>query len=387
MNLIKCITLLLTVSIMQLSQTASAQSISAPGWNAEPLKNGGTSFRHESGDGTLSLNKVDLEGANNPEPTLITALKAMTKYWQCPGYQTATITPPDNSGYWQIKSFEQGITCSIIAKAVSPNSAYIIVFNDNKNGATGAEAFAQKIAIALPSTSIPIATSTQQPAKPSAPNASEVVGVIFDNTQSRTTYNMTSWGASTQFTEFFILSEVLFTNGTACRDCLEDWVKDPTLAEYRRDTPDDMGRWSKDGSGYTISYPDDKEARKVLATELVRPTRAGTTFNNLVLESVGGSASGSGDYFSTSIQTDRLFLGKDGRFLWGTQFQGYSEVVVASVLSSAKPTQKGRYSVNGYSIRFDYDDGKSETVSLLTFPKEPDFLIINGQDFLPYKKD
>ncbi len=375
---------------MQLSQTSFAQTISAPGWNENPLKSGGVSFRHESGDAALSLNRVDLEGTNNPEPTLISGLKTMTKYWQCPGYQTATITPPDNRGYWQIKSFEQGSTCSIIIKAISSNSAYMIIFNDNKYGATGAEAFAQKIATALPSATTPTAASTQQSTKSTrttAPNLSDVVGVIFDNTQSRTTYNMTSWGASTQFTEFFILSEVLFTNGTACRDCLEDWVKDQTLREYRRDTPNDMGRWSKDGSGYAISYPDDKEERKVPATELVAPTRAGTTFNNLVLESVGGSASGSGDYFSTSIQTDRLFLGKDGRFLWGTQFQGYSEVVVSSVLISANPTKKGRYSINGYSIRFDYDDGKSETVSLLTFPKEPNFLIINGQAFLPYKKD
>jgi hypothetical protein len=201
-----------------------------------------------------------------------------------------------------------------------------------------------------------------------------------------------------QSTEFFIDTEVLFSDGTACKDCLEDWTNDPSLTKYRKDNPNDIGVWSKTAGGFSIRYPDSEASNSKPNKDNVKAIAAGKRFNNYILESVNGSKVGTGASLTLNVRTDTIFLGADGKFSWGVDgssvrqnmggsYDSKNGEYVGADYPSAGPSESGRYSVSDYGIKLEYGNGRTEVLSLLTFPESPDFLIIDGMSFIPKKKD
>ena len=122
----------------------------------------------------------------------------------------------------------------------------------------------------------------------------------------------------------------------------------------------------------------------------VEPLPQGTPFEgrwSVLHASSGSMASSSGGVSSQHV----LALARDGRFTR----TGYASVMASnqagdghtSIASgSARPVERGRYSVEGYRLTLMGEDGRSETLSLFEPDRGSDgVLVINGSNYLKAK--
>lgn len=164
---------------------------------------------------------------------------------------------------------------------------------------------------------------------------------------------------------------VLFKDGRACHDCLEDFIAG-RMGEYKTRNAGDMGRWTRQGSDYIVRY-DSGRTTSIEASELRQSARKGVRFNAALTSSRGVTLS-----TVQSLNVDSLMLGSDGRFRWGSE----GGVIAGNAVGGrAGPTLSGRYTIDGYAIRFDFDDGRSETKAFLLYDPDDLFLLIGGQAF------
>jgi hypothetical protein len=385
----------------------AAQQISAPGWNKVPGKTGELRFKHVSGQGTISVNIIDAVPDDEMTDFLRSAMEDLDANGACPTGQHAVVASAMDGKAWQAHSYGNRV-CLITAKRIDAKKFYFIIASETKDSGTGAEKFAWDLLYGLSGETKKVDDKKKaeeaaylaknppliRPTK--IPNSGKIVAVFFDNTRQHTSWTP-GLNTMVQSTEFFVDTEVLFSDGTACKDCLEDWTNDPSLAQYRKDNPNDIGRWTRTAGGFSIRYSDSDAATIKLQKDNVKAVAAGKRFNNYVLASVNGSTIGTGASLTQNVRTDTLFLGADGRFAWSVEGSslrqnmggGYNNTTgeySSPDYRSTGPTTSGRYAVSDYGIKLEYNDGKTEVLSLLTFPAEPDFLIIDGLSFLP-KKD
>jgi len=172
---------------------------------------------------------------------------------------------------------------------------------------------------------------------------------------------------------------VLFKDGTACYDCQEEFLADPKMTKMRAEDPENFGKWVKRGNHYYITYPNsDDEPDEIEADGIYGPAPKDARYQG-AFETSGGVSVGGMDNFTTVVSYETLLLNKDGRFAWSKE-SAYSGQGTGAAWggSNAQPAARGRYFIDGFTIRLDYDDGKSETKSFIRFPKELDFLVMEG---------
>lgn len=58
-----------------------------------------------------------------------------------------------------------------------------------------------------------------------------------------------------------------------------------------------------------------------------------------------------------------------------------------TVAKATSPDRRGRYSIDGLTLSISYDDGASESVILVTDPKDPDVIWLNGRGFVKAEAD
>jgi hypothetical protein len=155
---------------------------------------------------------------------------------------------------------------------------------------------------------------------------------------------------------------VLFADGTACWNCLDEYYADPRLTKLRREKPDELGKWRKIGNHYQLSYPSIKnESYKFAATDSLQTTNAGQLFH-LKLATNTGVSSGS------------LVLRRDGSFSIASQADLDA---IGSNRSDGKSDEYGTYQVNGPMIRFRFANGSLKQWSILVDPKNTQGLYID----------
>ncbi len=386
-----------------------AQQISAPGWNQEQSKVGELRFKNISGKASVHVFVSDAMPDDRIEEFLISTMTDLDKSGKCPGAQNALIRKSSNDTTWKAMSSNEAARCRILIRQINAQKMYVISSFDTSEDWIETNKFTDDLMSGLSGdtkreedkkAAEKAAELERNPpvVRPTIiPKSDKITAVFYDNTRQQTNWTPGLYGMI-QHTDFFSDTEILFSNGTACKDCMEDWTNDPSLNSYRKENPDSIGKWVRVPSGFSIQYPDGEPAITKPHKDNVKPITAGKRFNNYTLESVNGSAVGTGPSLTLSVRTDTIFLGSDGKFSWG--FDGTSvrqnmgggydastgEYVGANYPSTG-PTESGRYSVSDFGIKLEYNSGKTEVLSLLSFPNSPDFLIIDGLGFIPKKKE
>jgi hypothetical protein len=397
--------LLVAILTLGLSTKIMAQSVEAPGWNQMPAKSGELRFKHMSGKASISVLVMDALPNAMIQAFLEEQMASLAEQGKCPGGQYASARAFMQETAWEINSYDEAAHCTFLAHRIDGKKMYLITTFDISDDWTATNKFASDLLAGLSGETKKEEDKKKADAaaelarnppviRPIAiPSSSKIIAVFYDNTRQKTNWTP-GLDTMVQSTEFFSDTEVLFADGTACKDCMENWTNDPTLTRYRKENPNDIGKWAKVSGGYSIRYPDSDAAIIKPNTDNVRPVLAGKRFNNYVLESVNGSTIGTGPSLTQNVRTDTIYLGADGKFSWGFDgtslrqnsgggYDGAKDEYFGADHPSQGPTESGRYSVSDYGIKLEYTNGKTEVLSLLTFPREPDFLIINGMAFLP----
>jgi hypothetical protein len=403
--------LLCILLLIGLQPALHAQQVSAPGWNQEAAKPGQLRFKHVSGKAAISVFSSDILPDDILEDFLQNQLAELDAAGKCPGGQYGSVRQIRDESAWKAYSYNDAAHCTIFVGRNDKDKSKMFVISafDSSEDWIATERFAENLLDGLSGKTkrdddkkkaeeAEYLARNPPVIRPTViPNSEKIVALFFDNTRQQTTWTP-GLNTMVQSTEFFIDTEVLFSDGTACKDCLEDWTNDPALTKYRKDNPNDIGKWSKTAGGFSIRYPDSEAAIIKPHKDNVKAVTEGKRFNNYILESVNGSTVGTGFSLTQNMRTDTIFLGADGKFSWGVEgtsvrqnvYGGYTNdkgEYVSLSGPSAGPTESGLYSVSDYGIKLEYGNGKTEVLSLLTFSESPDFLIIDGMAFLPKKKD
>ncbi len=389
--------------------TANAQQISAPGWNQEEAKAGELLFKHISGKASVRVLVSNVLPDDVIEDFLQTQLTDLDEAGKCPGGQNGSIRRIMNDTTWQAKSYNEAAHCTFLARRIDAQKMYFISAYDTSEDWIATERFSYELMRGLAGDTkreedlkraeAAAALDRNPPViRPTTiAKSDKIIAVFYDNTRQQTNWTPGLSGMM-QHTNYFSDTEMLFADGTACKDCMEDWTNDPSLKRYRKENSDSIGKWARLPSGFSIQYPDGEPAIVKLHKDNVKPIAAGKRFNNYTLESVNGSADGAGFSYTQRVRTDTIFLGADGKFSWGydgtavraNMGGGYDATkgeYVGADYPGAGPTESGRYSVSDYGIKLEYTNGNTEVLSLLTFPESPDFLIIDGLAFIPKKPE
>jgi uncharacterized protein (DUF58 family) len=89
---------------------------------------------------------------------------------------------------------------------------------------------------------------------------------------------------------------------------------------------------------------------------------------------VGGAA-------SVTAVSQYTFM-RDGRVLRdGSVGSSTSEGNASVVTSNVAPNKRGRYSIEGITLRIRYDDGREESRILVTDPADPDVIWLDGAGY------
>lgn len=171
---------------------------------------------------------------------------------------------------------------------------------------------------------------------------------------------------------------LLFRNGDALMD-VEGLAAQGGIAGHRRAHPDDWTKWRRQGGklqkldagkwkdlGYQVTYPR-LPAGFALAGHYLRLSGGGNV-------AVGGTD-------SVAVVTTYDFF-RDGGVVRGGGASAYAQFGDSSTVSrSVRPDQRGRYRIEGIVLSIAYDDGSREDKILVTDPKDPDVIWLDGRGF------
>ncbi len=366
------------VALLMCADRAAAQS--APeGWIIEPNSNG-TIYQNANGSAQILVG--EWAGKTDAALQLSESAKVIDQQQVCKGIALAPTTKVLGGQGLQKRVRGPFATCSLTTARTTSGISMVLAMEEN-----GANANAENIALSVLASKLPTSlpsNSAQTSPSPApvtrggpAPKADgSILGVHYGSQMM-----MMGFGEFASMQRFETMT-ILFRNGTACYNCLDEWVNDPSLAAYRRDKPKDNGRWRKVGAQYQISYPGSKTTQDADADRLIRSAPAGTRLNNSFFAS-GINTTGTTDSMASVAYDQILTLRRDGRFLWGGNYAAFGTATGGSFSSSGtSPNRTGRYVINGYTIRFEYDDGKIETKSLGIDPRGQRFVVIDSSIYI-----
>jgi hypothetical protein len=161
------------------------------------------------------------------------------------------------------------------------------------------------------------------------------------------------------------ITTTLFANGTACQNCHDAWAKgSEALAQEKRNEPENFGSWKMGPNGPIVTIGSVTDRLKK-ADQFHGGTPA--TRLNATLTTAGGFNSGQTYLGSTELIQFRA----DGRF----------SLVSDKAERQSRRNAMGRYTVQGYRIRLDYDDGYSAIHGFAISANDPNFLIVGTDAF------
>ena len=164
---------------------------------------------------------------------------------------------------------------------------------------------------------------------------------------------------------------VLLTDGRACGDCLEE-VLNGTLAAYARENPDEMGRWIRQGANTRVIFADG-EIEEIEPDEIHGAAPPGARIAG-EFKNVNGTSVG----IANTLTTNYLTFAPDGRFFADGNT---SSVGIAATAWVDRAGRTGRYEIDGYRIRFLYDDGEVSESTFVLWEQDDEFVLIDGSAF------
>jgi hypothetical protein len=354
------------------------------GWTTREQDNA-TIHTNQAGTATVMIG--EWRGDSDLSGKLNTTAKVMDKQPLCAGIGTVATTPILNGAALKKRYASPQAMCSL-SVAQDAQGLLVVITIEQIGTNANAEGIGQALLSQRLNRSNASATVAARTPPVPAPAplwqgnaASAILGVHYGSQMI-----MMGFGEASGLQRFESMT-MLFKDGTACYNCLDEWIKDPSISKYRRDNPKDMGRWRKVGGTYQISYPGWTDTQDADANRLIAPAPAGTKLNATYVAS-GVNMSGYSDSVTTVAYTDVLSLRSDGRFLWGGDYSTFGRSPGSTFSGrGASPNRMGRYIIAGYSIRFEFDDGKVETKSLGIDPMGRRFIVVDSSIYiLPDRK-
>lgn len=172
---------------------------------------------------------------------------------------------------------------------------------------------------------------------------------------------------------------VLFKNGEALED-IEGLGFSAGIDAHKRANPDDWTKWRQ--SGGRPQTMTKKGWENLPFTAIYDKLPAGFKLNGRY-QSLGGggnTALGGSDYIAVWSTFDFL---ADGRVVKGGGAGGYSAFQSASTaFSSVATDRRGRYRIDGLTLIVDYDNKTSERYLIVTDPKDPDVIWLDGSSYV-----
>jgi hypothetical protein len=161
---------------------------------------------------------------------------------------------------------------------------------------------------------------------------------------------------------------VLFRNGEALTD-VTGLSFSGGLDAHKQANPGDWTRWRRSGGKLQLEGKKGWEALAFQATYSQLP-------NNFKLEGLFRSLSGTGNIAMGGTQMVAAWseyrFTTSGQVVRGNGAGGSGEAGDVSVVTnSIAPNRRGRYSIDGLTLRITYDDGSSENRILISNPKDP----------------
>jgi hypothetical protein len=361
----------------------SAQSLPS-GWTTRERAN---ATIHTNAAGTATVMIGEWRGETDLSGKLNTSVQFLDKQPLCAGIGTVATTPILNGAALKKRYASPQAMCSLSVAQDAQGLLVIITIeqigiNANAEG-IGQALLSQRLAHSGVTPTIAARTPpVPAPAPLRQGNAvSSILGVHYGSQMI-----MMGFGEASGLQRFESMT-ILFKDGTACYNCLDEWIKDPSISKYRRDKPDDMGRWRKVGATYQISYPGSTDTHDADANRLIGAAPMGTKLNATYVAS-GVNMTGYSDSATSVAYTDVLSLRSDGRFLWGGDYSMFGRSPGSAFSGrGASPNRMGRYTIAGYWIRFEFDDGSVETKSLGIDPMGQRFIVVDSSIYiLPDRK-
>jgi hypothetical protein len=377
-----CLTLIFLPGI------ASAQlDLEGPqGWLALNSKEGSRGWFLPSTKSILmQLTYPDQTGSNLDQLTL----KAAQSIGQmCPARIDPALIKRINTNERHLEFGNDEINCLLLLKR-SNALLIVLVAVDPGRANVSAQNAAQKRMASLNNETLARLTP-QEPAVPnsaasanSKPNliARPFVAAFFETRSNSNggTSVVTSVGADGNIMSSIIPSwtisaqdniHILFSDGTACWNCLDDYYVDARLTKLRRENPNDMGQWKKIGSNYQITYPDNKkEPLRFASSESLEVATVGQRYDVKLSTNTG-------------FTTGSLTLRRDGSFSIAPEAKLEPDGPRGS---NGKSDDFGTYQVLGATIVFRFANRKVDEFSLLASPKSPLTLYIDRSSYYKEK--
>lgn len=294
-----------------------------------------------------------------------TAVAAALKDWQARNSipslrQAAEDAQANDTGRQAYQSLKVGVDARLsplYAQACTALSAWIA-----SPSSTIAGSWSQAAAASRPSTSV------TAPVKAAAPVAAPKGVVGYGLIQS------SGLGYGGMVTIIY-KPVVLFTSGDILLD-VKSLANPGGIAADKAANPRRWSTWRKTAGKY--EYVGGSGAwRPILNNQIWTepPTAAGLQGRFVATGGTGNTALGGASAVFT--QTTYRFL-PGGRLVREGLASSTSEVPGASTVAGSKGERAGRYTIEGLTLKIDYDDGTSDSAVLMTHPKDKDIIWING---------
>jgi hypothetical protein len=370
----------LILSPLLFSSSIFAQQPLMEGWDVSTNEAGATTFISKNATATIIIGKMPGFDPAKTNDQLLQAASSLDKPEACAGFSKAVPLRVLNGRATQMSIDTSRYNCTVLIGQANKDSFVVLALEDHKANAGTRDRAQMLLAQRLgPDTAIP-APTTQQALTP-AKGTSNVVAVFYESKMI-----LMAGGPAGSLVNFENLT-MLFANGEACYNCMDEWIKDPNFTAYRRSKPEDVGTWRKVGAKYIVSYPGSKTTSDFDAARSLRPAAANFRIHNSFKTS-GIITSGSSENYTTAAYNDWLEFNPDGQFVYSSDGSFFGIGNGGSVSgSSAKKGRSGRYSINGFQIQFAYDDGEIKTASFAYDPNDKDYVIIDGSIYTHSSKD
>ncbi|RYZ82641.1 MAG: hypothetical protein EOP04_21645 [Proteobacteria bacterium] len=168
---------------------------------------------------------------------------------------------------------------------------------------------------------------------------------------------------------------LIFKDGSACRD-MEFLVSNLSQDTHRSQNPEEWTSWRREAGRIQLLSSDGEWENLGFTTEfapLAKDTKLDRSYSSL---SGGGNVATGG---STVIAIESSYtFSNGGRFIKG-RFVGSSSEFdgVSTSVSSIAPNLQGSYTIDGYLITFQFDDGTSEVRTFVMDLLDPEVFWLN----------
>jgi hypothetical protein len=173
---------------------------------------------------------------------------------------------------------------------------------------------------------------------------------------------------------------VLFRDGVALTE-VEGLAFAGGLDAHRRAHPEYWTRWRREGQEYQLDKKG--EWKKITFRKTYSTLPAGFRLDGHFTSLSGTGTIAIGGSSSVTAVSEYTFT-IDGRVVRGGAVGSTSSEGNASVVTSnVAPSRRGRYEIQGVTLRIRYDDGSQELRILVTDPEDPKSVIwLDGRDYV-----